>query len=33
MSINDVGEKRLLTAMSENRGTETNRPVAWPPDD
>lgn len=33
MSINEVGEKRLLTAMSESGDLSGDGPTAWPPDE
>lgn len=33
MSINDVGEERLLSAMREPANDDFYRPVAWPPDE
>lgn len=32
MSINDVGEERLLTAMNKSKELSVDRPTAWPPD-
>ena len=33
MSINDVGEERLLTAMNQSGDLGGDQPTAWPPDE